>query len=259
MNKEILKGAFTVGKMPGYRCPHCLAGLLRVEGQFNSKETEDSRLSHNEEWWDPEYISYIFSCSLKCATCSEIVFVVGDGWVSQSFDANGEFAGQYESYYTPKYFHPALQLIDYPAMAPEDVVSLLSTACSLYFSSPASCCNSIRGAAEKLLTFLGVAEKDDEKFISFGNRIRLLGEAHGAVKGLFNAIKWLGNHGSHPGGEIEVDDALNAFEIMEFLLEEVYGERKKALRELADAINDQKGPVSRLQRPANPFIKKLVF
>ena len=255
MDKQNFRRAFTSRNIPGYKCPHCLSGLLRIDGEFKSLETEESRAQHKEEWWDPEYVSYVFSCTLKCTTCNEVVFVVGSGWVSEDYDVDGrgELTKVFQSYFSPSYFHPGLQLIDYPSKAPKEVLAPLATACSLYFSSPASCCNSIRVSAEKLLTTLGIAEKKEDKIISFGNRINLLGEDHGTIKGLFSAIKWLGNHGSHPGNTIEADDALNALEIMEFLLEEIYGERKKALEELAEAINEQKGPVSRLQRATNPF------
>lgn len=250
MNKELLKGAFTSKKIPEYKCPHCYAGLLRIDGDFNSKETEASRAEHKEDWWDPENIILMFSCTLKCTTCSELVFVVGNGVVEEEYvvDENGDWTREYDSFFRPAYFHPALQLIDYPSKAPHEVTSPLGTASALYFSSPASCCNSIRNAAEKILTELGVPEKDGDKFISFGNRMQLLPEAQNPVRELFSAIRWLGNHGSHPGNEVEFDDALHAFEITEYLLEEVYGERKQALKKLADAINDRKGPVSRLQR-----------
>lgn len=250
MNKTILKDAFTSTKVPEYKCPHCYAGLLRVDGEFNSKETEASNAQHNEDGWEPEYIVLVFSCTLKCTTCNEVVFVVGNGVVSEEYevDERGGWSREYNSYYRPSYFHPSLQLIDYPYKTPQEVALALSTACALYFSSPASCCNSIRTAAEKVLTGLGIPEKEGDSFISFGNRMKLLPEDKNPVRELFSAIRWLGNHGSHPGNEVEFDDALHAFEIMEFLLEEVYGERKQELKKLADAINDRKGPVSRLQR-----------
>ncbi|MDP9518786.1 DUF4145 domain-containing protein [Pseudomonas protegens] len=250
MNKEILKGAFTSNNLPEYKCPHCYAGLLRIDGEFNSKETEASRASHNEDWWEPEHIVLVFSCTLKCTTCSELVFMVGNGVVETDYDVDehGEWTREYSSFFRPVFFHPALQLIDYPSKAPHEVTVPLATASSLYFSSPASCCNSIRIAAEKILTGLEVPEKDGDKFISFGNRMQLLPDERNSVRELFSAIRWLGNHGSHPGNEVDFDDALHAFEITEYLLEEVYGERKQALKKLADAINDRKGPVSRLQR-----------
>ncbi|MGN2430288.1 DUF4145 domain-containing protein [Pseudomonas syringae] len=248
MDKEILKKAFTESTVPEYKCPRCYKGYLRLEGEFNGLETEGSAAVHNEEWWEPEYIELIFNCTLKCGIRSELVFVVGNGVVEEEYevDEHGEWSRDWTSYYRPTFFHPALHLIDYPARAPKEVVSPLSTAAAMFFSSPASSCNAIRASAEEVLTHLGIAVKTEEKFISFGNRINLLPEEQASTKNLFNAIRWIGNHGSHPGNEIEFEDALHALEIMEYLLEEVFGDRKQALEALAAAINDRKGPVGRL-------------
>lgn len=250
MNKEILSGAFTKDKIFEYKCPHCYSGLLRLEGDFRSEETEGSQKEHSEDWWEPEMIRLVFNITLKCTTCLELVFVVGDGSVHEEVgvDQEGEWYRDYEEYYTPSFFHPPLQLIDYPAKTPSDVLGPLTKACALFFSSPGACCNNVRIAGEKILTHLGIPEKDGDSFISFGNRIKMLSEEQKSVKELFSALRWLGNHGSHPGVEIEPEDALHALELTEFLLEEIYGERREALIKLADAINDRKGPLGRLHK-----------
>ncbi|WKL53113.1 DUF4145 domain-containing protein [Pseudomonas kielensis] len=250
MNKEILSGAFVKEKIFEYRCPHCHSGLLRLDGDFRSEETQASQTEHQEDGWEPEMIRLMFNLTLKCTTCQELVFVVGNGFVEEEVgvDDTGEWYRDYVEYFTPTFFHPALQLIDYPARAPSEVTSPLNVAGALFFSSPASCCNNVRIAAEQILSQLGIPEKDGDSFISFGNRIKQLPEDQKSIKELFSALRWLGNHGSHPGNEIEVDDALHALEITEFLLEEVYGERREALAKLAEAINDRKGPLGRLHK-----------
>ena len=252
MDEKILKSAFTKSAIHRYTCPYCYKGELRLEGDFNSKETVASKSQHNEEYWDVEFVQLIFSCTLKCVSCGELVFVVGDGSVEEEYyeQPDGDWDRDYVEYYRPSFFHPALQIIDLPAAAPENVVSPLRTAFASYFSSPASCCNSIRAAAEEILTTLGVPTQPEtgEGYLSFGRRIQLLGEENQSVRALFDAVRWLGNYGSHPGTQVEFQDALNALEIMELLLEEVYSDRKRKIQELAAAINSRKGPVSRLPR-----------
>lgn len=179
MNKEVLRGAFTKGGIFEYKCPHCYNGLLRLSGDFNSQETEESLSHHGEEWWDFECVSLVFSCTLKCSTCKELVFMVGNGVVDidHDVDEDGEWVSRWTSFYTPTFFHPPLQLIDYPPKAPKEVIAPLVSAGALYFTSPSSCCNSIRAAAELVLSALGVAVKgSDDKWISFGNRINLLAD-----------------------------------------------------------------------------------
>lgn len=252
MNKEILRGAFTQTNIFAYKCPQCHNGELRLLGEFNSQETEMSKIQHGEDWWSHDDVALIFNCTLKCSTCSELVFMVGNGIVDidHDIDEDGEWVSSWVSFYSPTFFHPPLKLIEYAANSPQDVITPLSVASSLYFASPASCCNNVRAAAELILTKLGVPDKDpkDDKFISFGHRISLIPEEQKSTKELFSAIRWIGNHGSHPGDEIDFEDALHALEIMEFLLEEIYGTKRKQLKELADAINDRKGPISRLEK-----------
>nr|WP_288356202.1 DUF4145 domain-containing protein [uncultured Pseudomonas sp.] len=250
MEKEILQGAFVRDAIPEYKCPHCSKGGLRLFGDFTSHETELSASIHSEDWWDPEYIRMLFSCTLKCTSCADIVFVVGNGLVEEEYnvDHNGEWSKDWVEYYRPSFFHPGLQLISYPSKTPQEVIAPLSTASALFFSSPSACCNSIRASAEQVLTHLGIGVKSGDDFVSFGSRINMIPKEQESTKNLFNAIRWLGNHGSHPGSEVEAEDALHAFEIMEFLLEEVYGSRKQELEALAAAINDRKGPVGRLYR-----------
>lgn len=248
MDKELLQGAFKRGEIPEYKCPHCHKGVLREEGELRAVETEASKGKRREAWWEPEMIEGVFSLTLQCSKCSELVLALGSTFVDQSVDLDdeGELSMVYFEFLKPAYFQPSLRLIDYPAKTPKEVVASLNVAGSLYFSSSPSCCNQIRIAAENILTYLGIPEKDGESFIPFGKRIQQLPDDQKSVKALFSAIRWLGNHSSHPSAEIQPGTALHALEMTEFLLEEIFGERRAALEKLADAINESKGPVGRL-------------
>ncbi|MDV5099616.1 DUF4145 domain-containing protein [Pseudomonas sp. LSJ-87] len=250
MNKEILNRGFTKDSIFEYKCPHCYSAMLRPDGEFRSVETEESKSEHHEDWWEPEMIRLAFSTSLKCVGCKETVFVVGRGSVEEEIipDDNGDWDRQYSEIYTPSYFHPPLQLIDYPAATPKEVILPLSTACELFFSSPAACCNSVRTAGEVILSHLGIPEKNGKSFIPFGNRVKLLSDGQKNVKELFHALKVLGNHGSHPGTEMVHDDAIHALEITEFILEEVYGTRRAEVQKLARVINARQSPLGRLYK-----------
>lgn len=252
MDKKILKSVFTSNSIHRYTCPYCNKGELRLEGNFNSQETIASKAEHGKDYWEPEFVRLIFSCTLKCSSCDELVFMVGDGFVEEEHfeHPDGGWDRGYAEYYRPSYFHPVLQLIEFPANSPEEVIAPLKTAFASYFSSPASSCNSIRTAAEEVLTTLGVPRQPEsgEGYLSFGRRIQMLGEDNQSVRALFDAIRWLGNYGSHPGTQVEFEDALNALEIMELLLEEVYSDRKRKIQDLAAAINSLRGPISRLPR-----------
>jgi len=57
------------------------------------------------------------------------------------------------------------------------------------------------------------------------------------------AIKWLGNAGSHGHAEVTMDDVMDAYELTEHILEEIYEPKLKKLKAIAKKVNKKKGPV----------------
>ena len=164
-------------------------------------------------------------------------------------DERGAWTSEYINYYTPKFFYPPIQIVKCPEKTPYLVREQVIAASSLYFAHPDSCCNSIRAAAEEVLTDLGIPALDDKgAYVRFVSRINQLPQEKESVKALFNAIRWLGNHGSHPGEGLRPSHALDAFDILELLLEELYSDNRLKIQELAKRINEVKGPVGRHSR-----------
>lgn len=252
MNKELYLRGFQSDAIHAYRCPACGVGLLRLHGELLHEESVETKKLHAEDWFEADHVRLNFSCTLRCANCEEKVFVVGEGSVTEHYyeDENepcGWGRNVIESF-TPTFFQPPLQLIDYASGTPEDVVLSLGKASAVYFSNPSACCNNIRIAAEEILNSLEVPERSNGNGarLSFKLRIDLLPVERKQANVLFDALRWLGNHGSHAGGGITKEQALEAFEIMELLLEEVFSNRRRELRELALAINSAKGPIQKV-------------
>ncbi len=57
------------------------------------------------------------------------------------------------------------------------------------------------------------------------------------------AIKWLGNSGSHPGA-ITRGDVLDAFDMLELVLDNLYGTTKATIMKKVRAVNKKKGPAN---------------
>lgn len=251
MNKELYLHSFQSDSVHAYRCPTCGVGTLRLLGELTSEESVETIKLHGEEWFEAEHVRLNFSCALRCVNCEEKVFVVGEGRVSEHYyedeDRPNGWGRDIIKTFIPKFFQPPLQLIDYASETPEDVALSLGKASAVYFSNPSACCNNIRIAAEEVLSSLGVPEnlEGNRARLSFKQRIDLLPAERQETNVLFDALRWLGNHGSHAGGGITKEQALEAFEIMELLLEEVFSIRRRELRELALAINNAKGPVNK--------------
>jgi hypothetical protein len=72
--------------------------------------------------------------------------------------------------------------------------------------------------------------------------MELLPKKYDHIKDIFFAIKWLGNAGSHSHQELTSDDVLDAYELMEELLVEIFEKKREKAKSLAKKINKKKGP-----------------
>lgn len=63
------------------------------------------------------------------------------------------------------------------------------------------------------------------------------------------AVKWLGNAGTHD--VLTHEDVLDAFELLDHTLDEVYHDRSKRILRTAKAINRAKGPAKKRPKRRN--------
>ena len=59
--------------------------------------------------------------------------------------------------------------------------------------------------------------------------------------------QWLGNAGSHSNHEVTLDDVMDAYEMMEAVLTQLYEPKGDSVKKLVKEINKKKGP-ARLKR-----------
>lgn len=80
--------------------------------------------------------------------------------------------------------------------------------------------SALRSALELLLGEMEVASVDaNGKFLSLARRINLLPEASRKIIEPANAIRWLGNDGTHEGGfRVRKSDVLDGYRIFELFL-----------------------------------------
>ena len=243
VNEVFFVKEFTKTEIPNYPCPSCGATEL-VNKSFICEENAATRRNKGDEDWEPEYNEYVFSLKLECSKCFETLFVSGDAYTDEEIEINSEtdWSRYYIVKFRPKYIFPSLKFIDCPNATPKEVKGSVDAAAALYYGHPTACSNTLRIAAEDILTSLGVPEAEPGKYISFGHRVKELPE-ESTERTLLEAIRWLGNDGSHSKSLITHADAQDAFEVMNLLIEEVYSDRKKKIQELAKVINQHKGPV----------------
>lgn len=251
MDRKLLKLPFSLENPPDWSCPTCGKGILQIkEESFTKEELRRSREDHFHEAWEPEWIEYIYTCILVCSNdkCKEVVANSGTGSVDYDLiaDEYSEPNQVHVEFFLPRYFEPHLKLIHIPDNCPESVSSPLNESFKLFFTSPSAASNNVRIAIEELLTELKVKRftksNGKRRFISLHQRIELLPEKYAQFKDIILAIKWLGNAGSHGHGEVTMDDVLDAYELTEHILGEVYESKVKKLKAIAKKVNKKKGP-----------------
>ncbi|CAA6826711.1 MAG: Unknown protein [uncultured Sulfurovum sp.] len=190
-------------------------------------------------------IEYTFTTLLTCSNqrCKEVVTCLGRGYVKTKYGRNNDI--EYIEYFKPIFFYPALQIFDIPVKTPEEVKAHIHSSFSLFFNNPSAAANQIRIALECLLTHMKIKRYNisngKQRRLNLHQRIELLPAKYQHVKDLFFAIKWLGNSGSHCGDKITMDNVFDGYDMLSFLLEELYENRQTHAKKLAKKINDNKG------------------
>lgn len=251
MDRQLYKKSFKRNGLPQWKCPTCEKGVLQLEkDSFSKIERSWSREAKQHDAWEPEWIESTFSCMLKCANrkCQEGVALSGIGNVAWDigYDKKGNQEQVWDDVFRPKYFWPPLKLIEMPKTVPENVSDQMSESFELFFANPPSSANHVRIALEFILTDLKVKRfnraNGRQSFLSLHQRIERLTTKHTHLKELCLAVKWLGNAGSHSSSEVSMDDVMDAYEIVEVILQEIYDKRKTKAKKLAKTINKKKGP-----------------
>lgn len=251
MDRRIFQGIITKAKPPQWPCPRCGRSVLGIVGKtFSEDEGADSKKAHSHEAWDPNWISKRFSCLLKCtnSTCGEVVSCVGEGSVEEDYgyDFDGALTQEYIEWFKPMYFHPPLVMMDIPSNAPDEVVQELKASFSLFHSNANAAANCARMAIEALLTSLGVNRFSNaggqRKPIALHHRIESLPNKFSEARDLLKAVKWIGNHGSHSGKQVTTEALMDAYDLLEAVLEELYSKKRQRIKKVAKAVNKRKGP-----------------
>lgn len=236
---------------PRWPCPTCGTGVLALDPRSVAVlESRRSRLDRSRDDWFEDYIDERFIAALHCKNqaCREAVVVSGSTVHEQEEDEEGY---TWNRYLRPHFFLPAPRLISVPDGSPAPLRADIDAAFSLYWSDPPSCANRLRSALEQLLTILkakrfskATGQRRRRWRLSLHQRITLFQSRDTELGTAMLAVKWLGNEGSHPGS-LKRSDLLDAFELLEYLLEAVFVGSRKRIAQIAREVNRRKGPRSR--------------
>jgi hypothetical protein len=242
-----------------WKCPTCQYGALSIlNSKFQLEETRESK--NTKTRYSPVYADYVFSGILQCSntSCHEVIAVNGVACDRDYEKQVGEHEYETVDYvsFTPRHFTPALHLFEIPKACPNDVKSEIIKAFGHFFNDSAACANRIRVAIERILNDQKVQKtvinkKGKRSPLNLHSRIDLFKKGDPnfiKIHARLLALKWIGNDGSHVGEELQQNDLLAAFELLEDVLESLYGDREERLSRIAKDVNKRKGIVSKRKR-----------
>jgi Domain of unknown function (DUF4145) len=230
-------------RIDGWPCPHCGNGILKAyKNKIHREETKPSKSIQEESGGQYPYSEYYFSGLLKCVNCSEHISVIGN-----ADDYAHAEEGEQSWYFYPKLFYPPLLFFSLSSKFPKKISNEIKNSFLLFWADCASSANRVRTVVELIMNAQKIkksfiSKKGKRRYYSLHERIEFFQNLNPKKKEIgqyFMAIKWIGNEGSHPLNELKQDDIIEAFEMLEAALIELYP--SKHLVKLAKAITKRKG------------------
>ena len=235
INRSLWKKGFPPEKFPSFPCPSCIDGLVVPNKDKLYIELPGyAEKAYSTSEWDPERHFGRFSQLLVCCIedCGEIVYAHGRTTMrSESFcTAIERYVPDWEL--QPCSFYPAPHIISLPANLSECVTRQMKQLFTLFWPDIGSAGNRLRTSLEGVLDHLDIPRKETSKL---KDRIDILRKKEQALAQTFDALRMIGNHGSHTT-ELSREALLDALDLYEDILKEIYSPRKSHLDKLERKI-----------------------
>ena len=249
-SREFWLSSFSNKNTPNWTCPKCGTGILRpIQNQFIANEDSFTILeSAKHPDFPDDYRKFKFTLALRCnnVDCQELVVSCGSGFGVIDYDEELKEQFYYEKF-VPEYFSPALELFTISKKCPEIVASQIRQSFKLFFADQSASATYVRKAVEEILTNKGiprfaVSRKGYKTKILLHDRIVVFEVKKPDIAKRLFALKWLGNEGSH-ANTITKNDLLDAYEILEWAIDDLYVGYKKLIEKKVLKINKSMKPL----------------
>lgn len=232
--------SFTKNTLPTLQCPTCTQGILEIKpktiSESSDKYSEQGCVLDN---WENEFWSGRFCCLLKCLNsgCKDTVAALGIA--EKHIDDEGKF---FNKYY-PASFYPPLLIFNIPEACPDDVAQELKAAFALFWSDLAGAMNHLRKSVELILTHLNIPKEQINKKgnsyqLMLHRRIEMFEKINVELANRLEAVKWLGNVGSH-SAEVTVNDFFDACDLLEDFIHTHFEKRGDHIRAIEKKVNSK--------------------
>lgn len=245
---EALTGRLDEASWPRVLCPDCLEGALVLQTTTPCPDVVSR--AHIElvrrNFEAPDELTGTFTGSLQCdnTSCGRIAVIAGDWVYGWAFDEIRE-RDVLVDFFVLRYINPAPRLLFSPARTPAKVVASIATASSVLWMSPDLAATQLRLAVEQLLSARGVRRttlttKKKRRRLSTQERLGIFAGTHPEVVHALEAVKWIGNSGTHETG-LTVDDVVKGAQFLELALRGLYDASEAKLVAEAKDINRRRG------------------
>jgi hypothetical protein len=240
MNKTIWREKYPKDSFPAFPCPNCSNGVFK---RLKDKSFSYWRSGPDEDTMETEgKFASFFQCSYGfCATVA-VMSGVATSVFERYVDGDGEEQMGEEVYFYPKSMTPGPMVISIPAKTPKSVQTELKKAFSVIWTDRGSAVNKLRVAIEEMLVGFGIDKETAEgMFIPLAQRLDRFQAMQIGHHDTLLALKDLGNTGSHET-MMPLKDLLDAFDILEDALEDIYGGRQARLAGIKQRFTKPRKP-----------------
>jgi hypothetical protein len=242
-----------------FKCPRCKSGKLSaIEKDISKKTSAEYEYYKSVNGGDAEFYEARFAVVFQCSNqnCKESISCIGTQAVTEEYsqEDNGEFDVEYVDIFKPLLFDPPIHILPLSLAYPEFIKKNLIDSFRVFWVDPSACGNRIRVTLETMLTHFKIPRVNHRKKtpINLHQRIELFKKAYAKYEQYGDhliAIKWLGNVASHE--ELSHDEITKAYEILEYILEEIFLKRAEKIKKMTKVINKSKGKKTSMEKP--PF------
>ncbi|MER8852863.1 DUF4145 domain-containing protein [Mesorhizobium australicum] len=240
MDRSLWREKYPEDSYPAFPCPKCKNGLL--------KKVKDKSVTVWEESEDPMIAGGKFTSFFACshAFCRTVAVLSGIASSGPYYyiDQDGEEQMDEETNFYPKSMIPGPRIITIPGKTPKAVRDEITKSFGLFWTDKSSAANKLRNAVEEILADFGIPKATPSgKFVALGIRLDRAEKLDIAHHGTMVALKDVGNTGSHEGA-LPLKDLLDAYDIFEDALEDIYGGRKARLDAIRARLTKPKPPAA---------------
>ena len=157
-------------------------------------------------------------------------------------EEDGNIYTDNEIYFAPRHLSVPMELFRAPTRCPDAIKKQIRKSFSVFFCDLSAAANHVRQCVEEILSHAGIQPRNTNgRFLRLETRIKSFADIDHDNAERADALRWIGNFGSHPQA-LTKEDLFDAYEILEVLLEDLYVGHHRSVRQMVEQINEARGP-----------------